>query len=554
MLELPLLGIASMVWMGEVAGGGDKSGGDRGGGKERGEREVDMRWRGSRLAGGPVAASLVRNLLFLPSCAQELAGIDSTKLLKTDHSFKSTQISIIPKVDVSKLPQKLKEQLNSETKKVNEGGEVSIPLSDRLFAGHLLPRPNPTPVPPTFTKPYTGRGPATLVMSSSVQASATNAEVNPLMMGQQQQYVSSLQWQQMQLQQQQYPQSFTKNQSIPGLHPNAAAPQRGAWVSSYSTQGGGRPLGEAFEVQSYHQQQYNLDQQQQAWSQWQQQLATTGSMPQQVQQQLQQQPASPISWVEHQSFLWQQQERQRLYQLSLERLQQGNQPQQTVQNLPYLDSQREQQLQQYIKAASQTKLPQNPPVYGAPSSAPWTAPGRRAGNGSPLSWVEEQSLVWQAQHPFNDQATYPGGGGAVQPQYIVQHQPLPGASPIAINGFSGQQQHHHQNLGQHQLQNGAGLAYGPAATGSFNTQGHYLKLPAARRYHHQAHPNEEWPLNMRPPFPQPVAQPSHDEEWHAGDDDIPEFRHEDLLDEVVGAWCGMGMCGLPFQITVMGLT
>jgi hypothetical protein len=38
------------------------------------------------------------------------------------------------------------------------------------------------------------------------------------------------------------------------------------------------------------------------------------------------------------------------------------------------------------------------------------------------------------------------------------------------------------------------------------------------------------PLNLRPPFPPAVMQPARAEEWHAGDEDPPEYTHEDCLE------------------------
>ncbi len=357
-------------------------------------------------------------------------------------------------------------------------------------------------------------------------------------------------------------------------NPFAKPSPAGAAASAY---GSGRPLGEAVESSSTSLSAPSvtpsLQAQQKAWSQWQQQMVQSPStsilgrreqerLLQQMQQQQSQtgslalagatddgrsvqqapqlqwsgngkqqwmpqprQKANPYeaaqalavsqggSWVEQQSLMWQQHQQQLENQKPVP-----------------LNQQRSRQLDLYIRDAQHPWDDQEVALpYGAPRQQVRLPPPGLSSQG-PLSWVEEQSLQWQKKQANMYSGQVPPPNVLPGRQYIVQHDGGPrtveasridvgGGMRLPAPGESRQVMQDSQMPRQFTFQ------------GSVQ-QPHML----TRQLSETSSTNGVWgaiPPDARPPFPPPVAQPARGEAWRVGDDDIPEFTHEEMLEQVV---------------------
>ena len=337
----------------------------------------------------------------------------------------------------------------------------------------------------------------------------------------------------------------------------------------------------------------SIELQQRDWLRWQQQMGGPGATSFQYHEQ-QQQQTDNLSWVEQQSLSWQLQESERLKRMTMESLQPFPGNVAPAGGLPYLREQREQHLEQYIREADQSHLL---PM----EQRDRLVPHQYTGSTMPQrSWVEEQSLLWQAQGVYGDQGAL-GIPPGTQAPYVVQHQPsrwnqqqgvyspqgdylpqatqqspalyhhqqqspvggYPRQSPTTAGGYPHPQQwnpaensavdrspqgsyyHFAMPLGtleqqQQQLQQ----RHQPQQQQQQQHQQQQQPLPRSRAVDETV--GGVWgrvPLNLRPLFPPAVAQPASGEEWHASDDDPPEFTHEDCLEEVVSTGRVMGIGG-----------
>ena len=450
----------------------------------------------------------------------------------------------LSQVDISRLPAKTRTQLAAAADKANSGASIvdNVPLSARFFAGHIFPRPIPPPLPQVPTKPYTGRSPA--AAAAATQPAGFVGTSAPPMAGQQWQHHLQQQQQAYSVHQSQYmgqmtgqypPHHYGQDQLYSGgQYSGGQQYGMGPGGNTWTTPGAGvgRPLGEAVEQLPSNTPKAQLSsvQQQRDWAQWQQQLASGQPPPPPPLQQ------PPLSWVEQQSAQWQQQQMQRQLQMTVEQLQQGGQPQQQQQQqeLPYLQQQRDMQLQQYIKEADQS--------HRLPEQQRSTVPHAYSGSTAPsMTWVEEQSLLWQAQQP--QQYQDPSAVTQQKQGYIVQHQPVGVMQPPSHQAVGAGVPPGHQSQAQGY---GNALQQQPPGNGYPNYQfmspgikppvKEPLIIQQQQQLQASSIDSEVWagiPLWQRPPFPPPVAQPEKGEEWHAGDDDPPEFTHEEVLEHVV---------------------